>query len=522
MNTVTLRARFLIALGIPATGVALVGASCKPSDPIAPDGSGPSGTGTAVAPTTATATATGTSLPVAVDEPRPGECGVDEARESVCGVMNSFEAAAPAPFDKCGTRGSDLEAYHSMKIVEPTPGMGSAKDASLRSFAFDKDATAAWSSEYFGKLTNGNTPWKAACCYARCAKVEVVRPPPRSTEANMVAQQRCIPKLSRTTLPAAADSRCAAAVRVRVNGNVRDATFSAVRDDLCCYTTLIKAAPCVGGQLGPNGECHMHPRGRPLRDADEGLVLAPAWTRADWGGEATGFDRRPGAREAAAAWARDAAAEHASVASFARLSLQLLALGAPADLLARCHRAALDEVEHARLAYGIAARFSGEPVGPGPLAVEAAGLAVDLATLIDETIRDGCVGETAASLEAALAQGSATDSGVAEALDVIARDEASHAELAFAIVRWAVAIGGEAVRARVLDHADRLERERARDAPPDAFDLAAFGRVGARAMEELRVSAAREVAAPCLRAIATTDRTWSLHEAALSAAQRLW
>jgi hypothetical protein len=48
--------------------------------------------------------------------------------------------------------------------------------------------------------------------------------------------------------------------------------------------------------------------------------------------------------ELAAQWAADGAAEHASIASFARATLQLMALGAPAGLLADTQRAAADEV----------------------------------------------------------------------------------------------------------------------------------------------------------------------------------
>src|SRR5262245_52773660 len=58
--------------------------------------------------------------------------------------------------------------------------------------------------------------------------------------------------------------------------------------------------------------------------------------------------------EAARRWARAAQYEHASVASFARFSLELLALGAPSDLIARAHRAAIDELEHTELALGVA------------------------------------------------------------------------------------------------------------------------------------------------------------------------
>ena len=54
------------------------------------------------------------------------------------------------------------------------------------------------------------------------------------------------------------------------------------------------------------------------------------------------------------AWTTAARAEHASVASFARFTLQLLHLGAPADLVADAQQAALDEVRHARLCFGVA------------------------------------------------------------------------------------------------------------------------------------------------------------------------
>ena len=43
-------------------------------------------------------------------------------------------------------------------------------------------------------------------------------------------------------------------------------------------------------------------------------------------------------------WLRAASFEHASIASFNRFSLELLVLGAPADLVDRANRAALDEV----------------------------------------------------------------------------------------------------------------------------------------------------------------------------------
>ena len=69
----------------------------------------------------------------------------------------------------------------------------------------------------------------------------------------------------------------------------------------------------------------------------------------------------------AAGWTDAARGEHASVPAFSRLSLTLMAMGAPSDLVEAAHRAALDEIEHARMAFGLAAIYAGAEVAPGAL-----------------------------------------------------------------------------------------------------------------------------------------------------------
>ena len=92
-------------------------------------------------------------------------------------------------------------------------------------------------------------------------------------------------------------------------------------------------------------------------------LVAPLEQRADW--LATGASvAEPSSGELSAAertrlaelWQADALMEHASIASFARFSLQLLALGAPARLVRDAQAAALDEVRHAEHAFSIASR----------------------------------------------------------------------------------------------------------------------------------------------------------------------
>ena len=56
-------------------------------------------------------------------------------------------------------------------------------------------------------------------------------------------------------------------------------------------------------------------------------------------------------------WSEVGHLEHASVASFSRFSLQLMALGAPPALLKATQKATMDEIAHARMAYGLASAF---------------------------------------------------------------------------------------------------------------------------------------------------------------------
>lgn len=175
--------------------------------------------------------------------------------------------------------------------------------------------------------------------------------------------------------------------------------------------------------------------GRPLRVAGRAR-RARSTRRGDWQAAMAAV-----AQQAAAAehWRRIAALEHASVASFARFSLQLLALGAPAELLADCQQAAADEVEHARIAYAIASAFAGEAIGPGPLSLDGIDLDSDPETVLREVIVEGCIGETLGALEAAEAARAVDNPDIAAACARIAEDELRHAALGWRTARWLLA-----------------------------------------------------------------------------------
>lgn len=184
--------------------------------------------------------------------------------------------------------------------------------------------------------------------------------------------------------------------------------------------------------------------GRPLRLDGQSVVacveVGPGWA------EPVGPLDGPAA--AVAYWEEVAQLEHASVASFGRVALELMRFGAPSDLVRRAHEAALDEVRHAELAFGLVSALRGVTVGPGPLPLpDRLPLASTLAEVAEGVVREGCIGETLAAADA-VARLRGAEGAVADVLATIADDEARHAGLAWAMLRWLVEVGGDEVRAR--------------------------------------------------------------------------
>lgn len=137
----------------------------------------------------------------------------------------------------------------------------------------------------------------------------------------------------------------------------------------------------------------------------------------------------------------EARIEYASVASFGELGLQLMALGAPTALVARCHRAAIDEIAHAsaldRLAGGDGSRFGAIPHLLGRrIGSRFRGRKGLLARMAVTSYRDGWLNE---GLSAADMEARAQRAGSAEerrALERIAAEERGHANLGRDVVLW--------------------------------------------------------------------------------------
>ena len=270
----------------------------------------------------------------------------------------------------------------------------------------------------------------------------------------------------------------------------------------CRFDTLKQSFQCVPGT------CAI---GRPFLVEDR-QRLAPPATRADWNEAAqlpnlTDLDAGLCAG-LAEQWTRIALMEHASIAAFARFTLQLMSLGAPAHLIERATAAMIDETRHTKACFAVASSYARRPLGPGSLAIEHSLDESSLQAIVLNTIREGCVGETVAAIEAHEAAEHACDPALRELLMRISEDEARHAELAYRFVQWALTAGGPELERAVQREFAELRIV----APPAECALTAadhtlleHGVVADALRAAIREQAMAEVILPCSRALLGTE-----------------
>ncbi len=182
--------------------------------------------------------------------------------------------------------------------------------------------------------------------------------------------------------------------------------------------------------------------GRPLRVRGRlqrpNLCIGSGWSA----GEPPAIDGLDKATRCAleALWLHDAQQEHASVPAFARLSWLLAAVGAPAELSAWCHRAALEEVDHACRCFALAAGYGEISHAPEPmpdlLLENFSSIRDPRLTLALESVYDGCLFESFSADVAEECVMTCSEPTVKEVLENIAREERSHAEFSWALVTW--------------------------------------------------------------------------------------
>ena len=206
-------------------------------------------------------------------------------------------------------------------------------------------------------------------------------------------------------------------------------TEGVLNGDTCCYTF------CTGACCG-----------RPLM-VDGVALLAELSNDSPWAKPPEFAAQEIGACTGlAAAWREDAREEHAAIASFHRLGMELLAIGAPPTLVQAAAVAASEEVDHAETCFAWARALDGQHLGPGRLPLGELSLRTDLAAVAVASALEGGVGETLAAAELGLAAALCPDSQRAARLTQMAADESRHAALAWQVVRWALQQEPEAVR----------------------------------------------------------------------------
>lgn len=186
-------------------------------------------------------------------------------------------------------------------------------------------------------------------------------------------------------------------------------------------------------------------------------LLAPETEAgADWlGAEPTEFALAVPEEERAALgaeWRDNGKKEHASVAAFAQLTLDLMAVGAPPVLVAAAQRDALDEVRHAAACFAIARDIDGLAESPSPFPdararrfLFTASRSIALTQIAIDALADGVLNEgIAARLLAQLAK-NCTVPALSSILRDMAADESRHAAHSWDIVIWCVESGGTTV-----------------------------------------------------------------------------
>jgi hypothetical protein len=224
------------------------------------------------------------------------------------------------------------------------------------------------------------------------------------------------------------------------------------REAFVCRTasdTCVADADCEKGDEKGGFHCgrvHHCVRGRPLY-VEAVPQVAELRSGDRWDGRRR-FDLRAlpeSDRRALAEKARRAALdEHASIAAFARTIAELMALGAPPDLLFATQKALGEEIRHAQDTFALAAAAASllapaTAVEPGPFPAAIAPFAADstlASNLASSVFLGGCLGEAGAAL-AAQADAEATPLPDLRAFyEELAAEEASHAALAWRTLDW--------------------------------------------------------------------------------------
>lgn len=208
-------------------------------------------------------------------------------------------------------------------------------------------------------------------------------------------------------------------------------------------------------------------------------------------------------------WLEAGLGEHASVAAFAYLVLDLVGLGAPPHLIRGAIRAMEDEVEHACLCFGVAREFNGAPASPGPMPLPNRFGNREPAIVLESAIREGCFEEVISAECALAAYRRAVDPRIRTVLERIATDETRHADFSWRAVEWILEshVGLRPLAIAIFSAAFEAQRdiELASDTdPPLAAEC--YGHLSGESRREVRQRTIDHVIWPRARKLLDTAR----------------
>lgn len=488
-----LRLSLFAAMGVAAS--AACGGNVTYNEPGSGPGTGPGSGGSTSSNATSTGSGNGPSSACVNPQPIIATDGSDSG------------------FVRCADGAIDRPQANRCDVTVHMP----ACDASAQSFACMSDAECAdapngrcviYTSQNFG----GDTVTSCGCAYpcsndadcgpgSVCVCHGVAETPINSPWAAPPGHAFCAPASCQT------DDACASAecgLSSYWNGcNTEYGLGCRTPNDTCRVSAQCSGAQCALG-AGPAGwQCSVEncAIGRPLMVAGQPrtapLIAGQSW-RASLDPTLADLDERTRAA-LAAHWGEVAGMEHASVASFARFILQLLGIGAPAELVRDAQRAMADEIDHAEMAYALAGAYAGRALGPGPMSLKDAAVATDLGSVLVALAEEACVGETLGVAEAMAAALDVEDPVLRGVLTRIADDELRHAQLAWRTLRWGLVHADESTRARVEEAIRVAMRRLAVDPVADRPASPRHGLLSAVQIGAVRRQALREVVEPCAR-----------------------
>jgi hypothetical protein len=204
-------------------------------------------------------------------------------------------------------------------------------------------------------------------------------------------------------------------------------------------------------------------RGRQLRSRGK-VLLPPVENGHAWAHLPMQVDLTPESRDAfAAQWRENGRTEHASVAAFAKLTLDLMA-----------HRDSLDEIRHAELCFSVARAVDGRDESPGPFPRARAARTLPgprslaLAKLAVDSLVDGALHEGLSARVLAKLTRRCEVPDIRALVRELAADEGRHSKHGWDVVEWCLGEGGRPVAFALRGACASLRNDLASELPAEA------------------------------------------------------